>query len=75
MMDDAKNYNRFVHILTPRFVFAVTEYEYNVFGETGAEVCSELAVLCPAVGRAVCHILLHYCIFSYSSSVIFGFIF
>ncbi|KAJ2950704.1 hypothetical protein O0L34_g8964 [Tuta absoluta] len=30
----------------------LTEHEYNVFGETGAEVCSEIAVLCPAMARA-----------------------
>ncbi|KOB77909.1 Cytoplasmic dynein heavy chain [Operophtera brumata] len=31
----------------------LSEYEHNVFGETGAEVCSELATLCPATARAV----------------------
>uniref|UniRef100_A0A2A4JRE1 Dynein heavy chain, cytoplasmic n=1 Tax=Heliothis virescens TaxID=7102 RepID=A0A2A4JRE1_HELVI len=30
----------------------LSENEHNVFGETGAEVCSELAVLCPAMARS-----------------------
>lgn len=38
--------NKYFHI-------SVTEHEYNVFGDTGAEVCSELATLCPAFARAV----------------------
>lgn len=35
-------------------IVSVTEHEYNVFGETGAEVCAELSILCPAIARAVC---------------------
>ncbi|XP_022829187.1 cytoplasmic dynein 2 heavy chain 1 [Spodoptera litura] len=30
----------------------LSENEQNVFGETGAEVCSELALLCPAMARS-----------------------
>ncbi|XP_047023303.1 cytoplasmic dynein 2 heavy chain 1 [Helicoverpa zea] len=30
----------------------LSENEHNVFGETGAEVCSELATLCPAMARS-----------------------
>ncbi|XP_075972807.1 dynein cytoplasmic heavy chain beethoven [Anticarsia gemmatalis] len=31
----------------------LSEHEHNVFGENGAEVCSELAVLCSAMARAI----------------------
>lgn len=35
------------------FISTVSEHEHNVFGDSGAEVCPELAVLCPAMARAV----------------------
>lgn len=33
--------------------FLVSEHEYNIFGDNGAEVCLELATMCPAVARTV----------------------
>ncbi|KAJ8724956.1 hypothetical protein PYW07_015914 [Mythimna separata] len=46
------DYNDWHHRTEQLINQCLSENEYNVFGETGAEVCSELAILCPAMARA-----------------------
>ncbi|KAJ8726931.1 hypothetical protein PYW08_015328 [Mythimna loreyi] len=46
------DYNDWHHRTEQLINQCLSENEHNVFGETGAEVCSELAVLCPAIARS-----------------------
>ncbi|CAB3224979.1 unnamed protein product [Arctia plantaginis] len=47
------NYNDWYQRTEKLINQCLSEHEQNVFGESGAEVCSELSVLCPAIARAI----------------------